>query len=172
MDMEETLRKQLSLLAAGVRVERFGINFYNSTAECVKDKNGKLLLKSLGNDEVKHEEFLVKQIHRLAPGIKVADIEPDPKYMAQIPKVFPSSSGETCFAAEDEIRTLELGIQVEKNSYKMYSEGAELTQDPELKETFERLARWEKGHQKILEENLVYLRRGGTWYGYLPILDG
>jgi len=30
----------------------------------------------------------------------------------------------------------------------------------------------EKGHKAMLEENLFHLRQNGTWWGYVPILDG
>jgi rubrerythrin len=65
-----------------------------------------------------------------------------------------------------------MAIEVEKASVRMYEEVAGLTQDLELKMLMQRLATWEKEHQRLLEDNLGYLKRGGSWYGYNPILDG
>ena len=74
--------------------------------------------------------------------------------------------------SQDEIEALEAAIEVEKRSARLYEEVAAAADDHELRSIMERLARWERGHQRILEDNLHYLRRGGSWYGYTPILDG
>ena len=173
MMIEEKIKKQLAILAAGIEVEKFGIEFYTRTSACVKDRNGALLLRSLGEDERKHREYLETQMRRLAPALEPEIVEPEQKYISRLPsEVFPLESGETCFALEDEIRTLEIGIQVERSSVEMYTEAADLVTEPETREVLQRLVRWEQSHWNILEENLHSLKRGGTWYGYVPILDG
>jgi rubrerythrin len=170
---EENLRRQMSILAAAIQVEKYGYEFYTAMSKCIKDKNGKIILKSLAEDESQHRAWLERQIDRISPGKNPATITPDQSYIRLIPsKIFPSTTGETCLVLEDEIKGLEIGVQIEKNSVRMYSEAADLSSDPETRVVMLRLANWEKGHQKILEENLQYLRRGGSWYGYTPILDG
>ncbi len=167
------IKKQLSILAAGIEVEKFGAEFYTRTSPAVRDKNGSLLLKGLGEDEKKHRKYLEMQMLRLAPGLDPQTVEPENKYIGRIPgEMFMPPGGGTFFTPDDEIKALEIGIQVEKNSIEMYSEARDLVREPELKEIFGRLVRWEEGHRDVLEENLHYLRRGGTWYGYTPILDG
>lgn len=168
---EAALRRHLSILAAAVRVEAFGNDYYLKMSECVRDKEGKIILESLAQDEVQHRAWLERQIDRIFPGRKVEDIEAATDYDLVPKKVFvPPKDG--CLALEDEIKGLETAIEVEKRSARMYEEVSQEVADPELKGVLQRLARWERGHQKILEDNLHYLKRGGSWYGYTPILDG
>ncbi len=170
---QRVLNRQLSLLAAAIRVETFGRDFYLRMSECVKDKEGKLILRSLAKDEKDHRAWLLRQIDRIFPGKDVSTITPEPEYANIVPqKPFPHVPEGACFTSQDEIRAVEMAIGVEKASVRMYGEVASLTRDPELKALMQRLVDWEKGHQKTLEDNLEYLKRGGSWYGYTPILDG
>jgi rubrerythrin len=47
---EANLNRQLGLLAAAIRIETFGRDFYQRMNECTKDREGKLILKSLSRD--------------------------------------------------------------------------------------------------------------------------
>ncbi|MBI0584579.1 MAG: ferritin family protein [Methanomassiliicoccus sp.] len=170
---EDLLKKELGLLAAAIRVETFGRDFYLRMSECIRDKEGKLILKSLARDEKEHRAWLLRQVDRIFPGKDVETIRPDSRYASVVPqRLFPELPEGACLPPKDEIKAVEMGIEVEKASVSMYEEVAGLTQDLELKLLMQRLAQWEKGHQKILEDNLAYLKRGGSWYGYEPILDG
>lgn len=170
---EANLQRQLGILAAAVKVETFGKEFYLRMSECVQDKEGKLILKSLSSDEQDHKTWLIRQIDRIFPGKEISSITPDPQYANVVPqRVFPDVPPGACLSAEDEIKAVEMAIEVEKASVRMYTEVAGLAMDLELKTLMQRLANWEKGHQKVLEDNLHYLKRGGSWYGYNPILDG
>lgn len=170
---EEALNRQLSLLAAAVRVETYGRDFYLRMSECVRDKEGKLILKSLANDEKDHRSWLLRQIDRIFPGKDVDTIQPAPEFASVVPeRPFPDIPPGACFSSQQEIEAVKMAIDVEKASVRMYSEVEELTKDRELKDLMKRLVSWEKGHQKVLEENLEYLKGGGSWYGYTPILEG
>jgi len=167
---EAGLRKELAVLAAAVRIEVYGIDLYSRMSEKVKDKEGKIILQSLAKDEEQHQAWLERQIDRIFPGRRASTIEPDPAYDIAPSKVFLLPEGE--LTSQDEIAGLEAAIEVEKRSVRLYGDLAANTDDPELRAVMQRLVRWEQGHQRILEDNLHYLRRGGSWYGYTPILDG
>jgi len=167
---ESSLQRQLAVLAAAVDIEDYGAAFYTSMSERVKDNEGRIILQSLAQDERQHRAWLERQIDRIFPGRRVEEIAPDRSYGIDPAKVFILPPGP--LSAQDEIRSLEAAIEVEVRSAKLYDDVAAMTKDRELKTVMQRLARWERGHQKILEDNLHYLRRGGSWYGYTPILDG
>ncbi len=168
----EAMANQLSILAAAIEIEKFGHDFYMRMSGCIKDKNGSIILKSLAGDEEQHQKWIERQIDRIQPGKDPSKISPDPRFASLIPKaVFPEPKN-GCLTLEDEIKGVEIGIGVEKNSIKLYSELAQGTKDMEMKQVMFRLSKWEEGHLKILEDNLHYLKRGGSWYGYSPILDG
>ena len=170
---EEELNRILGLLAAAVRVEERGRDYYRRLSECIGDREGKIILASLADDEMRHRSWLAHQIDRIFPGKDPASIEPDRRYADIVSqRIFPDLAPGACLAPKDEVKAVEAAIEVEKASVRMYLEVAGITADTELKDMMHRLAEWEKGHQKLLEENLHYLKRGGSWYGYTPILDG
>ncbi len=163
------VQRLLSALAAAWRIEDYGVELYIAMSERVRDKEGSIILRSLAQDEARHRAWLENEIDRIFPGRSVRDIEPDPAYGISPSKVFAVPDEMT---PQDEIAGLEAAIEVEKRSVQLYESVAAAADDRELKSLMERLARWERGHQRILEDNLHYLRRGGSWYGYTPILDG
>ena len=164
---------QLSILAAAIEVEKFGYDLYVNMSESVGDKRGSALLKGLAKDEKEHRRILETEISRISPSIDVSSIEPAKEYLKLIPnRVFPAELGGKCSTLKGEIEAVEIGIEVEQNSIKMYSEAVGLVSDVKAKAVLGELAKWEGAHKTALEQNLHMLRTEGSWYGYSPILEG
>jgi rubrerythrin len=168
-----SLRSQLSILHAAVAIEVFGVKFYQRLEGCVAEENGKALMRSLARDEMKHKEMIEREIVRLSSGHDVKNVEADRHYTDIVPeKVFESFPTDRCLTVKEEIAAIEVGIDIERRSIKMYQEAAGNTSDPEIKRELEYLTRVEQGHLSLLKENLQMLKDGGAWYGYSPILEG
>jgi len=164
---------QLSILAAAIKVEKFGFQLYTSMNECTKDKKGAALLRGLAKDEKEHRRILEKEIMRIMPSADIPSIKPAERYLKIIPdRVFPLELGKKCSTLEGEIEAVEIGIKVEENSIKMYSDAVNLVSDAKAKIVLEELAKWEENHKIALEQNLHMLKTEGSWYGYSPILEG
>lgn len=58
----------------------------------------------------------------------------------------------------DVIALIEKAIQNEKEAAAMYREGADLATDPETRTMFEHLIKWERDHERLLEDRLETLR--------------
>jgi len=162
----------LGILAAARQIEVFGIDFYRRFSECVEDENGSALLRGLGRDEERHKEHLEKEMRRLAPDRDPGEVSPGRSLLGIVPdKAFPFPP-DRCMTLEDEIRALEIGIQVEISSAKMYRGAALMVEEPGVKRLLDKLTAIEDGHRKLLEESMQLLRDKGAWYGYSPILEG
>jgi rubrerythrin len=162
----------LGILAAARQFEVFGIEFYRRFSECVSDENGSALLRGLGRDEEQHKEHVEREMRRVAPDKDPADVSPGRSLLGIVPeKAFPFPP-DRCMALEDEIKALEVGIQVEISSAKMYRGAALLVEEPGVKHLLEKLTGIEEGHRKLLEQSMHLLRDKGAWYGYSPILEG
>ncbi len=72
----------------------------------------------------------------------------------------------------DAQEALKLGMSVEANSIKFYKDNANKSPEPEITALFNELVAWEQEHMELLKENLRMLRDEGSWYGYIPILEG
>jgi rubrerythrin len=162
----------LGILAAARQIEVFGIEFYRRFSECVEDENGSALLRGLGRDEEQHKEHVEREMRRLAPDRDPAEVGPGRSLLGIVPeKAFPFPP-DRCMTLEDEIKALEVGIQVEVSSVKMYRGAALMVEEPGVKRLLEKLTGIEEGHRKLLEESMQLLRDKGAWYGYSPILEG
>ncbi|KAF5065827.1 hypothetical protein DSECCO2_269940 [anaerobic digester metagenome] len=162
----------LGILAAARQIEEFGIEFYRRFSECVRDENGAALLRGLGRDEEQHKEHVEREMRRLSPDMDPAKVSPGRSLLGIVPeKAFPFPP-DRCLTLEDEVKALEVGIQVEVSSVKMYRGAALLVEEPGVKGLLEKLTGIEEGHRKLLEESMQLLRDKGAWYGYSPILEG
>ena len=156
------------ILAAAIEFERFGVEYYMRFNQLVADDKGKVLMKSLSNDEKDHASILEKELKALG-GNFVAP----PKEMVEkgLGAIFPKSVKKNSITANDSVAAIKVGIQTEQNSIDFYSKNGKAA-GPGLKGIFAKLQKMEEGHKELLEENLRYLQNDGSWYGYVPILEG
>ncbi len=162
----------LSILAAALSIEEYGIEFYRRFSECAREEKGAALLRGLARDEAQHKEYIEKEMRRIAPGADPAEVRPAQPLLGIVPEAAFPFPTDRCLTLEDEINALEIGIRVEIRSIEMYRGAAFVVEEPGVKGLLIKLASIEEGHQKLLEENLYMLRNEGAWYGYTPILEG
>lgn len=166
-------RKDVAALVAALRMEQTGREFYLRVAGCVADERSKILLKGLAEDEEKHTSELQAQIDRISEGTEWSPAEPSPELMEMAPStVFPFPPPGACLPLNDEIKAMDLAVGIERKKGEMYRRAASATQDCRLQDALNSLVDRNEKHRRTLEENLFYLKRGGNWYGYEPILDG
>ncbi len=171
--MESNAPTILSILSAARQIEIFGIQFYSKVATCVADENGKALMRSLGADERTHKETIEEVMRHLSPDLDLDEIEPEKEFLDIIPKkVFPFPPEGTCLTAQDEIRAVQIGLDVEIASVKMYLDAAALVDDQRVRNILVTLTKIEEKHKILLESSLLMLKTDGSWYAYTPILEG
>lgn len=153
------------ILKEAISIEIYGIEYYSIFSDLVDDENAKSLLRGLARDEGEHRELLEKEYDKLSG--KTADIKTlDKENREKARQVFPESTESLGIAETKEV--LELGIRTEKRSIELYSNSSKRMEAGESKDLFLRLAGFEEGHKKLLEDALYYLEQGGSWYGYSP----
>ena len=156
------------ILAAAIEFEKFGVGYYTKFQELVGDEKAKALMRSLANDEKEHAEILDKQLRALGGKATAAPQKDVEKGLAEI---FPGKAKKNSIKVNDSISAIKVGIKTEENSISYYSKNAKSV-DSKIKGIFEKLVKMEQGHKELLEENLRYLENDGSWFGYVPILEG
>lgn len=177
--MEETSKceydpkTQLSYLMAALRVEESSRDFFRRVSECIEDKSRRILLASLAEDEQGHADELSDQIDRLFMGEDLSKVLPAEEFMSIIPSMlFPFPPPGTCLPLEDEIKVMELAVSIEDRKMVMFQTVAGSTDDCQLRDAMTTMAERIGKQKEVLSDALHYLKRGGSWYGYSPILDG
>jgi rubrerythrin len=171
--MAKKADERVSILLAAMAVEEFGIEYYGRLAKCVPEPEGKALMKSLGRDEEKHRRRIEEELIKVLDGTNAHAAGPSKEILGIVPSgPFPFPEKDNCLRVEDEIKALEIGMEVERRSIEMYRDAAARVSDKKLRELLLTLQGVEEGHLKLLEENMHMLRNEGAWYGYSPILEG
>jgi rubrerythrin len=164
---------EISALLAAAKIEEWGKEFYRRIADCVADDASRILLSSLARNEAEHQAELEAQIARLAEGVDLSQVTPDDRYMDIIPTaVFPFPPQGACLNLKDEVRVMEEAVLIETRKGEMFKDIAERATDCRLQAAMSKLYELNRVQKDALNEDLFYLRRGGAWYGYLPLLDG
>lgn len=156
------------IISAAVEFEKFGAEYYLRFKDLVTEKEAKALMSSLASDEQEHGAILMRELQALGGKLKVPSKKEMEKGLAEI---FPDRAGKGKLGVKDSISAIKLGIKTEERSIKFYAENAAKA-GPGMKEVFSRLEGMEREHLKLLQENLHYLENDGSWFGYVPILEG
>lgn len=160
------------ILLTAIAIERHGQEYYNCLSKGIIDDEGRALIVGLAHDEKEHEEILIKQFERLIrrPVPSETPLESDSSLKA-IDEIFDNNENEA-LEKQDLFAALEIGISTEQKSIDFYSSERASTTDRDLRKLFGDLIDIEKGHKSLLEQNLFHLKQGGSWWGYVPILEG
>jgi len=131
----------------------------------MEDERGKSMWKSLARDEALHLEYLLKERRSLVEGGQWASFGMEGLKLLlelEIPPVFPETA-EAIEADTDDIEALETAIEIEIKSRDLYEDLARKTKDPQGKDMYEKLARWEETHRQILQAGYDYMNKTGFW---------
>jgi len=156
------------ILATAIEMEHFGSEYYSRFENLVASEKAKILLRSLAADEKDHAHMLEIELSNLGGRLKPPSDEELKKSLKQ---VFPERIHKNSIHAKDAISAIKLGISTEKRSIEFYTKHAAKA-SPKMKKIFTKLIRMEIMHLGLLEQNLQFLEDDGSWYGYVPILEG
>ncbi len=155
----------LEILKEAISIEIYGMEYYSIFSELVEDEKAQAIFRGLARDEGEHRELIEKEYKKIAG--KPVDIkELDEANREKARRIFPESLEPMGIGETKDVLTL--GIRTEKRSIELYSTGAQKIDNKSSKDLFLKLAHFEEGHKKTLEEALYYLEQEGSWYGYSP----
>jgi rubrerythrin len=157
----------LTALNQAIELEVKGHRFYLEAAECITNPKGAEMFRSLADDEVIHERILRRQLDALTQGEGWVWPEGVAEVTANLAAlIFPQSEkvcGEALRPDESDLDALLFALQIENESFNLYREMAQTTDDPNGKRMYEYLAKVERGHFEQLMLNYEHLSTVGSW---------
>lgn len=173
----------LTALNQAIELEIEGQRFYLEAAERTTNPKGAEVFRSLADDEAIHERILRRQLDALTQGEgwvpvtsassvqALSKVEGLPEGVAEVKAdlttpLFPE--GEEAFQkavrpdASDQDALL-FALQIENESFDLYRELAQTTDDPNGKRMYGYLANAERGHFELLMLNYEHLSTVGGW---------
>jgi len=150
MILNEGIRQALS---AAIEKERSAYRLYLYLAEMSKNKNTRILFKSLATEELKHEDMIKECIrcHMSPDDVKKKDYVkylPDMKICDQIDRF------EDIAGMEDGFR---IAIKREITSKEMYKNLLKKTGDTDLRRMIKQLIQEEESHESRLREEFMHI---------------
>lgn len=153
MDLKEILKK-------AIQGEIEGRELYNTAAEKSDDEKAKEVFKFLAEEENSHITALKTIYESYTNNEELKIVIPDKKINfenAENP-IFSENFKTRLKGKHFEISAISIGIKLELDSYKFYSEMADKTYDIKLKEFFKNLSDWEKAHYNALSKEMENLQ--------------
>lgn len=147
--MENT--KALDILKTAILLEKRGRAFYEKMAEQTQSPEARKIFTTMAEEEKAHIEFLSVQYSHYAkdgnflkPQTNESDLEDD-SHLVMTPQLVKEIS-----AASFEAAAISAAMDFETRAVELYANRAKEATDPNEKELYGWLARWESGHHKIL----------------------
>lgn len=135
-----------------------GRELYKAASEKTNDKKAKKSFALLADEEQKHLDTLVSLAQEYQEGseVKVPDLPAPASFEDAESPIFSKEFKQTVADKHFEMATLSIGIKLELESEKFYRKMAEIADQPKLKDFFNYLADWEKGHYDFLNKQFGF----------------
>lgn len=143
----------LDIIRKAYQIEVNGYTFYAMTAERAQKPAVQELFGKLASDEVQHQAYLrsvAKNYETKGNGAFAFDTKlPDMGAIAS--QVFTGTFREQAAGAEFEMAVLSIGMTLETNAMKYFTEAARSAGEKQVTQFYQFLADWEKQHYDALK---------------------
>lgn len=161
------LTSSFEALKKAIEFERGGIDYYKAAAKKAKNPGTRALFGMLVKEEEKHERFLeslrvkLRAEDKWPQGITI-DIDVDFKLLFQeeSKKIDRNVKVET-----SEIEALSFALEMENKGRRMYLGLSGKASNDEEKELYKKLADWEEGHVRFVQDFHDYYEDHGMFTG-------
>ncbi|MFZ7131049.1 MAG: ferritin-like domain-containing protein [Eubacteriales bacterium] len=147
----------------------FAINFeiesrklYEKFAEESGNENLRGVFQGLAEEEKRHENIL----RQLKEDKKIDEVDSD--ILSTAKKAFELISKDLTDRKDNVLPQQQVDVykkakEIEVDSYKFYTDKAEEAEKPEVEKVFNRLAKEEKKHERIIDNIIEMVNRPNTW---------
>ena len=151
--------KALDVLKNAILMEMRGQTFYKNVVDQTQSADVKNIFTTMMEEEKLHAEFLTKQYLSLKQNGTTDKIAlPKESSNNVINLILSPEIKNQISGAGYEAAAISASIDMENKAVEIYSNFAAEATDPEIKNLFNWLANWEKGHVKILNDLDLELR--------------
>lgn len=159
------MKYALDILDFAMTLEQEGKFFFSEWSGRVKSTNTQAIFRELARWEEEHWRYLAKQRDSLERTGKI--IPADQTVVAAEEKALSTfydrgkgdNGPNAVTRCMSDMSALRLAITIEHDLHEFYGNAAEKAQDPDLKEMFAMLSKWELGHREILEQEYGILKQ-------------
>ncbi|MEK6672038.1 MAG: ferritin family protein [Nitrospirota bacterium] len=151
----------MNAVEIAIRMETDAIAFYTEASAKIDNKIGKMMFRSIVEDEKRHLELLKGILNDLEMSIK--DVHPI-KNVRTIFQELKHEMMERVGATDDELNAFKIASEMEKKGIEFYMKAASEAPEPKEKALFERLIKEEEQHYSIFSNTYFFMHDTGNWF--------
>lgn len=145
--------KLLEILKSAILLELRGEAFYRKVADTTSNPDIKNIFDIMAREEVLHAKILRDKYSEAVKNNKISEASlPETTNETAADYVLSESMKSQIASAGFEAAAISAAIDMESKAIKLYLESAENSTDINEKKLFQWLAKWERGHHKLLFE--------------------
>ena len=152
-------------LKIAIDTENEGLEMYQKASEKASNPVAKKMFLGLGEDEKAH----LKMIEEIAQGMGMSaalEVARQGTPLERMNTIFTEAKDdvtERLAASADEFEAIRIAMDFEERGYRFCTQAAKDAEDADQRALFERLAREENDHYRILDSTRQYLENTGEW---------
>ena len=149
---DDVEKQNLNALSIALKKEEDSFAFYKNAEKTVQFKPLKTLFRDLAKEEVKHKSLIVKEMKKLEGGAKKIEFITKAKADTEdygISKYLLPQMVKPTMGYQD---ALIVAMKREEKAVELFDYLKSITNDKNLKKTFDELYKWEVAHLRMLEE--------------------
>ncbi len=165
------------VIAVAMEFECQGTEFYEKASNKTRHPFGKEMFLSLAKDEQRHYQTLkaIADQAGIPTDIPLDEAEGSP--LSRVSAIFKRAQetiDERLGPDPDDLKVIDIALDVEQKSYDHYIAGAKGADSEDLRKIFERIADEENQHYRILADTKLYLTDPAGWHlkEEKPLIDG
>ncbi len=137
-----------------MQMELDGYNFYKDKAKSMSNPTTEKLFLTLANTEMEHYKFIQSLLNKY---IETSSFDMDPEILNREESIFEEREEsehikETLQESDiPDLTVLRMAYLIERDYKEFYQNAADNIDDKEVKAIFERLTKWEEGHELLFK---------------------
>jgi rubrerythrin len=153
----QTKEQLLAGLKEAIITEQTGVRFYTVAAANTTDARGREVFGQLAQDEAEHQQWLRRQYGHLVKDEPWETWEPVHHADLSGP-IFSAGLRSRIGEAHWEMTALSVGLALEEATVIRYRKLAQAAAQPDVRQFFEELAKWEESHAEALSRQSNMLK--------------
>ncbi len=166
--MNREMDRAIEILRSAIKSEEAAAMKYLELAVKIKSTAGKDLFIRLAMDEIKHKEFLEKELNSYLQDKKSCPVEIDRTLIEDIVPKLPKS-GYAIYQKEEvgELEALQAALELERKSVETYSAALKEIEDKNMKELLKRFVEIEEAHYTLIQTEIDSIKNSGYWFDFM-----
>ncbi|MBD3162050.1 MAG: hypothetical protein GF346_07120 [Candidatus Eisenbacteria bacterium] len=150
---KEQLQSAIDAVRTAIITEIKGLELYQTAAAKAEDPDARRMFEMLADEERGHKAYLEKHYESLMKTGEWDKTELSPRSEEEVGEfIIDDAFRRSLRRGNFEMAVVAIAVDLEAKAVAFYKEVAEQAEDPETRQVFEHLARWEEGHhQQFLE---------------------